>query len=33
MNLPKISLDTNVVIFGLRKLDLFSITLLKNLSD
>ena len=31
MNLPKISLDTNVVIFGLRKLDLFSIALLKNL--
>lgn len=31
MNLPKISLDTNVAIFGLRKLDLFSITLLKNL--
>ena len=31
MNLPKISLDTNVVIFGLRNLDPFSVALLKNL--
>ena len=31
MNLPRISLDTNVVIFGLRNLNPFSVTLLKNL--
>ena len=31
MSIPIISLDTNVVIFGLRSIDSFAVTLLKNL--
>ncbi len=31
MKLPKISLDTNVFIFGLRKIDPFSGIILKHL--